>query len=164
MGEFWQGLGKKNRKQYEESSIMKDFIVNLLKDRRLIYFLLIFMIGLFIGAVCFADSIVSDPQASNIGNSYEIWQAAKGQPDIQVLATGKLIATKPFEADGSIKYNVDSLPAGTYDWYFRAIGFGYIYGAANTPGGSAVTSVFVPFDFTKRTSLSTTITGMKLIQ
>jgi hypothetical protein len=126
--------------------------------------LLVFcLFGLFFAGGLHADSLVSDPKADHVGVSFEIWQAAKGLTDTQVVATGKLVVSKTMEADGSIKYVLDSLVPGNYNWYIRAFGSAYVYGPANTQGGSSVYSVFIPFDFTKRTVASGSITGLKLV-
>lgn len=124
--------------------------------------LLIVLLMLLFTSPVFADRVVSDPSTSLIGMEYEIWQGTKGQTDLQVVATGKLIVTKPYEADGSVNYNLDSLPTGTFAWYFRTFAKAYVYGPSNTPGGSSVYSVFVPFDFTKRNIAAGSITGLRL--
>ena len=81
--------------------------------KNLIMFIML-LIFLLIESVAFADRVVSDPSANLIGMDYEIWQGVKGQTDLQVVATGKLIVAKPYEVDGSVSYILDSLPAGTF--------------------------------------------------
>jgi hypothetical protein len=93
---------------------------------------------------------------------YEIWQAAKGLVDTQVVATGKLVVSKLYEVDGSVNYVIDYLVPGTYAWYFRTAGKAYVYGPSDTSGGSTLYSVFVPFNFTKRSSVVGSIPGLRL--
>jgi len=125
----------------------------------------IVLLMLLIPTIVFADSLVSDPLSEHIGASYEIWQAAKNLTDAQVIAQGTLVANKPMETDGSIKYNLDSLPAGTLRWYIRAwrARYTYIDGTGKeVTGGSSDYSVFIPFDFTKRSPSSAPIKGLRL--
>jgi len=130
--------------------------------KRLFKIQTILMFLLLISTAAVADSLVSDPVTEHVGASFEIWQAAKNLTDVQVVATGTLIVAKNMEANGSIKYNLDSLPTGTFRCYVRAYQSAYVYGPDNTPGGSSVYSVFVPFDFTKRGSASGPIKGLRL--
>lgn len=115
-------------------------------------------------SVASADYLVCDPNPSAIGANFEIWQAAKGLTDNQVVTTGKMIVDQPAEADGSIKYNMDSVATGSFNWYLRYYRKAYTYGPTNTQGGSTVYSVpFTPFDFTKYGIATGPITGIKVV-
>ena len=124
--------------------------------------LMFLVLVLLLPSLAMADRLVSDPSPSNVGMSFEIWQAAKGLDDLKVVATGKMIVSKTCEADGSISYVLDSLVPGSFNWYIRTFGQAYFYGPDNTNGGSTLYSVFVPFDFTKRTPTAGSIKGLKL--
>jgi len=115
-------------------------------------------------AIAQADSLVSDPSPEHIGAAFEIWQAKKGLTDTQVVATGTTIVLKDMEPDGSVRYNLDSLPSGAFNWYIRAYGYAYIYGPNNTQGGSKSYSAFIPFDFTKRSFTGGVISGLRIAQ
>ena len=123
---------------------------------------LVLILLLLFPSLVLADRLVSDPSPELARMGYEIWQASVNLSDSQVVATGKMVASKAYEVDGSINYNLDALAPGSFNWYIRSFGQAYTYGPNNTLGGSTVYSVFIPFNFTKSTVVVSSIPGLRL--
>jgi hypothetical protein len=90
-----------------------------------------------------APFLVSDPAASAVGASFEIQDKA-----------GVVIAVKPNQADGSIRYDLQNVAVGSYTWQIRYVVDYGVWGKAY--------SAFVPFDFKKPGSAIDSIKGLRL--
>ena len=115
----------------------------------------ILMILLIASSAQASPFMVSDPSAEAVGGIFEIWQGlANLTTDSQIMSQCTIFDSQNNQPDGSIRYDLANIPAGTFHWYIRyGKSWGY-YGAANTEvTGSMVYSSFVPFDFTKRSGV-----------
>ena len=90
-----------------------------------------------------APFLVSDPAASAVGASFEIQEKS-----------GVVVAVKPNQADGSIRYDLQSIAVGSYDWQIRYVVDNGVWGKAY--------SAFVPFELTKPGSAIDPIKGVRL--
>jgi hypothetical protein len=103
----------------------------------------IIVVLLSIALASAAPFLVSDPAASAVGASFEIQEK-----------TGAVIAVKPSQADGSIRYDLQSLAVGSYDWQIRYVVDNGVWGKAY--------SAFVPFVFKRPGSAIDSIKGLRL--
>ena len=107
-------------------------------------FVLGFVLVLFSASLVAASPfLVSDPIAPAVGASFEIQDKA-----------GVVIAVKPNQADGSIRYDLQNIAIGSYSWQIRYVVDNGVWGKAY--------SAFVPFEFKKPGSAIDSIKGLRL--
>lgn len=126
----------------------------------------IFTILLIASSAQASPFMVSDPSSEAVGGIFEIWQGTGGlATDSQILSQCAIITSQDNQADGSVRYDLANIPAGTFHWYVRyGKSWGY-YGSANTEvTGSMVYSSFVPFDFTRRSGVSQGPKNFRLVK
>ncbi len=87
--------------------------------------------------------LVSDPIPSAVGASFEIQEKS-----------GVVLATKPNQTDGSIRYDLKDVAVGSYAWQIRYVVDNGVWGKAY--------SAFVPFELTKPGSAIDPIKGVRL--
>ncbi len=107
-----------------------------------------FILGIFLllasaSLVAAAPFLISDPVPSAVGASFEIQEKS-----------GAVIAVKASQADGSIRYDLQSLAVGNYDWQIRYVVDNGVWGKAY--------SAFVPFVFKRPGSAIDSIKGLRL--
>jgi hypothetical protein len=90
-----------------------------------------------------APFLVSDPIPSAVGASFEIQDK-----------TGVVIAVKPNQPDGSIRYDLKDVAAGSHSWQIRYVVDNGVWGKAY--------SAFAPFELTKPGSAIDPIKGVRL--
>jgi len=90
-----------------------------------------------------APFLLSDAVPSAVGASFEIQDKA-----------GVVIAVKATQADGSIRYDLQSIAVGSYNWQIRYVADNGVWGKAYT--------AFVPFDFKRPGSVVDSIKGLRL--
>ena len=103
----------------------------------------IVIVLLSVAAASAAPFLLSDAVPSAIGASFEIQDKA-----------GVVIAVKATQADGSIRYDLQSVAVGSYSWQIRYVADNGVWGKAYT--------AFVPFDFKRPGSAVDSIKGLRL--
>jgi hypothetical protein len=125
--------------------------------------LILFFCFCFVQGAIAAPFLASDPQASAVGLGFEVWENVKGLAEHMIVLSGTMIVSAENKPDGSIWYDMKDVPPGEHFWYVRYFQNWGFYGAEKIEAGGKTYSVFVPFEFTKRSPVVVFTKGLRLV-